>query len=141
MRNLSSTGAAFLAILVPCALWAAEPSIEGPSLSGQEAIQKVIGNTLIAVDQVSGSPKPEPESQDLLYFAPDGTGRLKSKETAERPDSVTWHIDDQDHLCLVKDAETSCAQITIRANNVALQYADHTETMKVTLVTGNPFGL
>ena len=117
---------------------------DGQPLTGRAAAERMIGNTLIASDPPASESK-QSHGMDLLYFAPDGTGRMRAGTPQKDEESIKWLIDEQGRVCLITHheapADAICAAATITGNHVALQYDSHNEKMTVTLVDGNPYGL
>lgn len=114
-------------------------STASTTLTGREAVDHVIGNTLVYSD---------PDLKDILvvmHFKPDGRAVMQTmangvaSEVGRR--EGVWSIDDQERLCVVEDerspVDEDCLGMTITGNVVHPVPDGLFGEATITLVKGN----
>lgn len=135
-----------LAALLPVS---AHGQSEEPTLTGREAIERIIGNTIVLAPT---KPLPTLAVRSFIYFSPDGRAAMQTaaSERAEEEEKTetrtgNWSIDDQERLCVVEEGKIlrkeDCTGVRVTGNIVQSVPEKIFGDATATLLEGNPRGL
>ncbi|MXO99578.1 hypothetical protein GRI97_11325 [Altererythrobacter xixiisoli] len=120
------------------------PPAEAPPLRivGGEAIDRLIGNTLVATQTNLGSDQPPA----LLYLRPDGTAVGREGRQGAKAEQAKWWIEDETLLCILppggKRTRNDCVGIVIEGDRIQLlENGRPLEQLDMRLEPGNPYEL
>lgn len=146
MKKSILLGPLALAALLPIS---AHGQPEEPVLTGREAIERIIGNTIVLAPT---KPLPTLAVRSFIYFSPDGRAAMQiaASERADEEEKTetrtgSWSIDDQERLCVVEEGkalrEEDCTGMRVAGNIVQSVPEKIFGDATATLVEGNLRGL
>lgn len=142
-KNPHRLGLAALATFLSITVATAHAQTSAPPLSGSEAIDRLVGNTM-----VTSLPAPDETAQDgKPLLREDGTAIWVNIEKDARPLAVTWSVNATGQLCLdglPKGFQTDgCADIELSGTRIVIRFGDTSSDgrLDIRLEAGNPYGL
>ncbi|MFC4256299.1 hypothetical protein GRI97_10775 [Altererythrobacter xixiisoli] len=116
-----------------------------PELSGMDAVERLIGNTLVVTMTFEAD---KPPYKVFMHLKEDRSA-LATTDLNAKAQRRVWFIDDRGELCFAEDVarlvSNDCIRLEITGDTVVLldddKRSDEEPWIQVELLPGNPYGL